>query len=99
MPYFGYGGELMEAPIMILVCYLIARYVVDLTSTSLTSAQVGCVGLLVLAYLLAVEFFVVLWFTSLRYFSICCFRTSSIDPEIVLNKPIVYFCNNVTPRN
>jgi predicted membrane-bound spermidine synthase len=48
-------AELLEAPLMVLVCYLSARYLVGLVGEELTVGHMLQIGLLALGLLLAIE--------------------------------------------
>ena len=59
------SAELLEFPLMILVCYFSSRYVVRLIADRLMGYQLLMVGVLALVYLIVVELSLVLWLRGL----------------------------------
>lgn len=65
-PYLGdESAELLEAPFMVLICFLAARVIVQLTTIILPPVHFITLGVLALFYLLVVELSLVLWLREL----------------------------------
>lgn len=56
-----HSAELMEMPVMVLVCFLAARFVIKKGRVRIAAKQALLIGVLALVYLLVVELSLVLW--------------------------------------